>query len=86
MGCRSDHIHLLARDVRAAASFYQKHFGATLHTPEAEYLGATSVSVSLDGLEIRIRGRRPTDPVDVPAGPAGNGLHHFGIQVEDLDA
>ncbi len=81
MGCRIDHIHLLSEDLQAAANFYQTHFGATLHTPLGPHGDVPGISVELAGVEIRIRGPRPTDP----EGP-GSTLHHIGIRVDDLDA
>jgi lactoylglutathione lyase len=80
MGCQLDHIHLLSEDLEAAAGFYQTHFGATLCTPLGPHGDVPGISVALDGVEIRIRGHRPTDP----EGP-GNALHHIGIRVDDLD-
>ncbi len=81
MSCRIDHIHLLSEDLQAAASFYQTHFGATLHTPLGPHGDVPGISVELAGVEIRIRSPRPTDP----EGP-GSTLHHIGIRVDDLDA
>lgn len=81
MACFVDHIHLLSEDLEAAASFYQTHFGATLHTPLGPHGDVPGISVELNGVEIRIRGHRPTDP----KGPGSN-LHHIGIRVDDLDA
>jgi catechol 2,3-dioxygenase-like lactoylglutathione lyase family enzyme len=42
------------------------------------------MSVMLDGVEIRIRGLRPGDDEEMLK--VGRGLHHFGIQVDDLKA
>ncbi|MFC1491716.1 VOC family protein [Nitrospinota bacterium] len=84
MGCRTHHVHHVARDPQAAASFYQEHFGAKLFTEEIEYMGAPYISVELGGVEIRIRGIRPNEP-DEPV-KVNVGLHHFGIQVDDLDS
>lgn len=81
MSCRVNHIHLISEDVESAASFYQKHFGATLHTPAGPHGDVPGIGVSLGDVEIRIRGPRPTDPT----GPGAN-LHHIGIEVDDLEA
>lgn len=83
MDCRTHHIHVVAKDPKAAAAFYQEHFGAVLFTPEMEYAGSAYISVALGEVEIRIRGLRPNENVEVVE--VGRGLHHFGIQVGDLD-
>lgn len=82
MGCRVHHVHHVAKDPQVAADFYIKHFGGTLYTPEIEYVGAPYISVMLDGVEIRIRGLRPNENDEIVK--VGRGLHHFGIQVDDL--
>lgn len=82
MGCRVHHVHVVAKDPRAASSFYQDHFGAVLVTPEMQYVGSPYISVALGNVEIRIRGLRPNESAD--AVEVGRGLHHFGIQVDDL--
>ena len=76
------HIHVVAKDPQAASAFYQKHFGAALFTPEMEYLGSPYISIALGDVEIRIRGLRPNEDVNIVE--VGRGLHHFGIQVDDL--
>ena len=83
MGCRVHHIHVVAKDPQAASAFYQKHFGAVLFTPEIEYVGSPYISVALQDVEIRIRGLRPNENTGIAE--VGRGLHHFGLQVDDLD-
>lgn len=80
---RVHHIHVVAKDPQAASAFYQDHFGAVLFTPEMEYLGSPYISVALGDVEIRIRGLRPNESAGMLE--VGRGLHHFGIQVDDLD-
>ncbi len=82
--CRVHHVHHVTRNPQATAAFYRDHFGAELFTAEIEYVGSPYISVMLGGVEIRIRGLRPDEPDEVVRVSAG--LHHFGIQVEDLDA
>ena len=84
MATRVHHIHHVAKDPHLAANFYIEHFGGTLHTEEIEYVGSPYMSVMLDGVEIRIRGLRPGDDEEMLK--VGRGLHHFGIQVDDLKA
>jgi catechol 2,3-dioxygenase-like lactoylglutathione lyase family enzyme len=84
MATRVHHIHHVAKDPQVAADFYIEHFGGKLFTPAMDYVGSTYMSVMLDGVEIRIRGLRLTDNDEIVK--VGRGLHHFGIQVDDLDA
>lgn len=84
MNCRVHHVHHVAKDPQAAADFYIQHFGGTLFTPAMEYVGATYISVMLEGVEIRIRGLRPNENDEILK--VGRGLHHFGIYVDGLDA
>jgi catechol 2,3-dioxygenase-like lactoylglutathione lyase family enzyme len=83
MATRVHHIHVVAKDPQAASAFYQKHFGAALFTPEMEYVGSPYISVALGDVEIRIRGLRPNENIDTVE--VGRGLHHFGLQVDDLE-
>ena len=84
MGNRVHHVHHVAKDPQVAADFCITHFGGTLHTPQIDYMGAPYISVMLDGVEIRIRGLRPNENDEMVK--VGRGLHHFGIQVDGLDA
>lgn len=79
------HIHLIARDVAAAARFFVENFGATVRYPQMDYGGTSFVGLWLGPAEIRIRGIRPTDAGE-EGGRGAYGLDHFGIQVEDLAA
>lgn len=83
MKSRMHHIHVVSENPAVSAAFYQEFFGAAIFTPEMEYMGSLYVSVQLGEAEIRIRGVRPNDPAKTS--PPGRGLHHFGIQVDNLD-
>ena len=83
MTARTHHVHHVAKDPRAAADFYVNHFGGKLFTSEIEYRGSPYISVMLGEVEIRIRGLRADESDETVK--AGRGLHHFGIQVKEID-
>ena len=59
-----DHIHLISRDARAAADWYQTMFGAEI-TAEQELRDAPQIDVRLGGLTLVIRGQRTGEaPID----------------------
>ena len=59
-----DHIHLISRDARAAADWYQTMFGAEI-AAEQDLRGAPQIDVRLGGLTLVIRGQRPGEaPID----------------------
>lgn len=61
-----DHIHLISEDPKTAANWYEEVLGATI-AAEYELRGAPQINVSLGGMTIIIRGRRPgEDPVSTP--------------------
>ena len=60
-----DHVHLLSRDAKAAASWYQEMFGGEVSAVQEDLRGAPQIDVRVGGMTIVIRGRRPgEDPVD----------------------
>ncbi len=60
-----DHIHIISEDPRNAAKWYVDILGATIRS-EKELRSAPQITVSLGGLTILIRGRRPGE---VPSEP-----------------
>jgi len=92
---RFDHVHLISRDPKAAARWYEEMFGATI-ARETEAYGAPQIFVELGGINILIRGERVgEDPAERrPARHYGNfsshatwGTDHFGFMYEgDLKA
>ncbi len=79
-----DHVHILTRDPRSVAQYFQKMFDATIiETPQEG--GKTRLDVDLNGLRIFIFPVGPNE--NLPASPPGRylGLDHFGLRVDNLD-
>ena len=67
-----DHVHVISEDPHAAARWYEEILGGTI---KADYVlrDAPQIAVSLGGMTVLIRGRRPGED---PSDP--NGISHFG--------
>jgi catechol 2,3-dioxygenase-like lactoylglutathione lyase family enzyme len=78
---RFDHVHLISEDPRASAKWYVEMFGATI-ARDTVARGAPQIFVSLGGMTILIRGRRPgEEPTAAPP------IHPYGFMYEgDLEA
>ena len=60
-----DHVHLISRDPKAAAQWYQEMFGGEITTAQEDLRGAPQIDVRVGGMTIVIRGQRPgEEPVD----------------------
>ena len=77
---RFDHVHIIARDPHASARWYVEKLGATI-TADTVARGGPQIFVSLGGMTILIRGRRPGEaPVDArPIRHEEWGTDHFGF-------
>ena len=78
------HIHLLSRDPRATAQYYQRIFGAKV-IESVQSNGKPRIDLDMHGLPIFILPVPPEDPT--PPGPPAPylGLDHFGFLVDNLD-
>lgn len=60
-----DHVHLLSRNPRAAAQWYQDVFGGEISAVQEDLRGAPQIDVRVGGMTVVIRGQRPGEqPVD----------------------
>lgn len=60
-----DHVHLLSRNPRAAAQWYQDMFGGEISAVQEDLRGAPQIDVRVGGMTVVIRGQRPGEqPVD----------------------
>jgi lactoylglutathione lyase len=92
---RFDHVHIIAKDPHASARWYVEQLGATI-TADTLARGAPQIFVSLGGMTILIRGKRPGEaPADTrPIRPFSDfsshnerGTDHFGFMYKgDLAA
>ena len=81
---RFDHLHILSRDPKATARYYQKMFDAkAIETVQTD--GKPRIDLNLNGLVIFIFRVEPEE--NLPASPPGRylGLDHFGLLVNNLD-
>ena len=62
-----DHVHIISQNPKASADWYVEMFGATI-IADTVARGAPQIFVSLGGMTILIRGRRPGE-APVPARP-----------------
>jgi lactoylglutathione lyase len=79
-----DHIHLLSRDPKATARYYEKMFGAkVIETVQSD--GTPRIDLDLNGLAIFILQVAPGEKL--PSSPPDRylGLDHFGLKVNNLD-
>ncbi len=79
-----NHIHLLTRDPKATAQYYNKMFGAKI-IESTQSDGKPRIDLDLGGVSIFILRVPPKQ--DAPACPPGPylGLDHFGLRVNNLD-
>ncbi len=83
-----DHIHLISRDPKAAAGWYQEIFGGEITAEQEELRGAPQIDVRVGGSTLVIRGQRPgeapsdTKPMQDFDGYSSHdewGTDHFGF-------
>lgn len=79
------HIALATQDPDTTAAFYRETLGlqeiGKVDSPLAEGYYLTDGSINVAILKFKT-----AEAADVPEGTAVVGLHHFGFQVDDLDA
>jgi catechol 2,3-dioxygenase-like lactoylglutathione lyase family enzyme len=90
-----DHVHIISEDPHASAQWYVEMLGATI-AKDTVTRGAAQIFVSLGGMTILIRGRRPGEEPTAarPIRPYADfsshntwGTDHFGFMYEgDLEA
>ncbi len=67
-----DHIHLISRNPRAAAQWYEEMFNGKVTAVQEDLRGAPQFDVRVGGMTIVIRGQRPgEEPVET------NPMRHF---------
>jgi catechol 2,3-dioxygenase-like lactoylglutathione lyase family enzyme len=82
---RVDHIHLISPDIENTKRWYCDIFGGNV-TFEGEFKGNKVYYVDLNGFNIILIEQLP-DEKPLPATiQSREGLDHFGLAVEDMDA
>ena len=79
-----NHLHLLTRDPKATAQYYNRMFGAKI-IESIQSDGKPRIDLDLDGVSIYLL-RVPPEQ-EAPTSPPGPylGLDHFGVRVVNLD-
>jgi methylmalonyl-CoA/ethylmalonyl-CoA epimerase len=83
-----DHIAIAVRDLDAAIEWYRDVFGATVahrETVEAEGVEEALVKVAESYIQLT-RATRPDSAVGKFLEKRGQGVHHIGYRVDDIEA
>jgi methylmalonyl-CoA epimerase len=83
-----DHIAIAVRDLDAAIDWYRDVFGATVahrETVEAEGVEEALVKVAESYIQLT-RATRPDSAVGKFLEKRGEGVHHIGYRVDDIEA
>ena len=82
---RVDHLHLISPDIKRTKNWYCDVFGGKV-TFEGQFKGNKVYYVDLNGFNIILIERLP-DEQPLPATiQSREGLDHFGLAVQDMDA
>jgi methylmalonyl-CoA/ethylmalonyl-CoA epimerase len=82
------HLGYAVENIKAAARFYEEHFGARVGEPEEveeQGIVATMFEVGESMIEL-VQPTRPDSPVGKFLEKRGEGFHHVAFQVDDLEA
>jgi len=79
-----DHIHLRSPNPEATAAFYERMFGAEVLRSIEQ--GKPRIDLALGGTKIFIAPVASGDGVDPPPTTPYQGLDHFGLAVNGIDA
>jgi catechol 2,3-dioxygenase-like lactoylglutathione lyase family enzyme len=79
-----DHIHLRSPDPEATAAFYERVFGAQIL--RSVQGGQPRIDLKLGGVDVFIMPVAPGSNVNPPPVSPYQGLDHFGLRVNGIDA
>lgn len=79
-----DHIHLRSPNPEATALFYQEMLGAEVIRSTVD--GRPRIDLKVGGVDIFIAPVTPGDGVKQPPVTPYQGLDHFGLRVDSVDA
>ena len=82
---RVDHIHLICPDIETAKQWYCDMLGARV-TFEGEFKGNKVYYVDLNGFTLILIEQLPGEKPLPATIQTREGLDHFGLQIEDMDA
>ena len=81
-----DHIHLISPDPLKTAEFYERMFNAKRVSVTERGAGRVSVELDLNGSRVLVMSRRVQSETAPSSPEAGDGLEHFGIRTDNLEA
>jgi catechol 2,3-dioxygenase-like lactoylglutathione lyase family enzyme len=70
------HVHIFASDIDKSIRFYEEYFGAKLIL-DAEFAGARNVFMRIGNGRLHLYDQPPKNP-------GRGGIHHFGMQTDDI--
>jgi catechol 2,3-dioxygenase-like lactoylglutathione lyase family enzyme len=79
-----DHMHLRSPDPEATAAFYERMFGAQILRSVQN--GTPRIDLKLGGVDVFIMPVAPGSNVNPPPVSPYQGLDHFGLRVNGIDA
>jgi catechol 2,3-dioxygenase-like lactoylglutathione lyase family enzyme len=79
-----DHVHIRSSDPEATAQWFERMLGAQIIRSMQE--GAPRVDLKLGGANIFIAPVKAGDGVNAPPTTPYQGLDHFGLTVDNVDA
>ena len=79
-----EHIHLRSPDPEATAQFYERMFDAEIIRSAPD--GQPRIDMIVGGCQIFIAQVKPGDKIADPPSSPYQGLDHFGLVVEGIDA
>jgi catechol 2,3-dioxygenase-like lactoylglutathione lyase family enzyme len=78
-----DHVHLICKDVRGMAEYFERVFGGERILDDPDFHGAPNIVVRVGAAKIFCRGVRPGEKPGPSSGGSIMGLDHFSFTVED---
>jgi len=81
-----DHIHLISPDPVKTAQFYEEMFNAKRVSVGELGAGRRSVELDLNGSRVLVMSRRVQPETAPSSAETDDGLEHFGIRTDNLEA
>ncbi len=81
-----DHVHLISSDPVKTAEFYEKMFDAKRVSVDDLGAGRVMVELDLNGSRVLVMSRRVPSETAPGSAETGDGLEHFGIRTDNLEA
>ena len=87
MAYEFQHLHLMASDPHRTANWYANLFNFRIVSDTVTVLGSRLIRCRTpDGVLVNVSGARPNANLEKGPNAAHEGVDHFGLSVDDLDA